>query len=133
MGMKSKCCKKFKNLEEIVLQALKAGVKIVQYREKFLHDFERITQAKCLASLCKKYNSLFIVNDRIDIALAVDADGVHLGQEDIPTKIARELLGNERIIGRSTHCLEDIKNAEEEGCDYIGIGPSLNKGMKVSL
>ena len=121
------------NLEEIVLQALKAGVKIVQYREKFLHDFERITQAKYLASLCKKYNSLFIVNDRIDIALAVDADGVHLGQEDIPTKIARELLGNERIIGRSTHCLEDIKNAEEEGCDYIGIGPIFTSETKKQL
>jgi len=122
-----------RNLEEIVLQALKAGVKIVQYREKFLHDFERITQAKYLASLCKKYNSLFIVNDRIDIALAVDADGVHLGQEDIPTKIARELLGNERIIGRSTHCLEDIKNAEEEGCDYIGIGPIFTSETKKQL
>ena len=121
------------NLEEIVIQALKAGVKIVQYREKSLHDFEKLSQAKCLASLCKKYNSLFIVNDRIDIALAVDADGVHLGQEDIPTKIARELLGNERIIGRSTHCLEDIKNAEEEGCDYIGIGPIFTSETKKQL
>lgn len=85
-----------KDLEGIVLQALKAGVKIVQYREKFLNDNEKISQAKCLSSLCKKYNSLFIVNDRIDIALAVDADGIHLGQEDIPTKIARELLGSEK-------------------------------------
>ncbi len=122
-----------RNLEQIVLQALKAGVKIVQYREKFLHDFEKISQAKCLASLCKKYNALFIVNDRIDIALAVDADGVHLGQEDIPTKIARELLGNERIIGRSTHCLKDIKNASEEGCDYIGIGPIFPSKTKKQL
>ncbi|WP_269625362.1 thiamine phosphate synthase [Prochlorococcus marinus] len=122
-----------KNLESIVLQALKAGVKIVQYREKFLHDDEKISQAKCLASLCKKFNSLFIVNDRIDIALAVDADGVHLGQEDIPTKIARELLGNEKIIGRSTHCLKDIKNAEEEGCDYIGIGPIFPSETKKKL
>ncbi len=121
------------NLEEIVHEALKAGVKIVQYREKFLNDFEKISQAKSLASLCKKYNSLFIVNDRIDIALAVDADGVHLGQEDIPTKIARELLGDGRIIGRSTHCLEDIKNAEEEGCDYIGIGPIFPSKTKKQL
>ena len=122
-----------KDLKEIVLQALKAGVKIVQYREKFLFDHEKISQAKCLASLCKKYNSLFIVNDRIDIALAVDADGVHLGQEDIPTKIARELLGTEKIIGRSTHCLEDIKNAEKEGCDYIGIGPIFPSKTKQKL
>jgi thiamine-phosphate pyrophosphorylase len=122
-----------KDLEEVVLQALKAGVKIVQYREKFLNDNEKILQAKCLASLCKKYNSLFIVNDRIDIALAVDADGIHLGQEDIPTKIARDLLGAEKIIGRSTHCLEDIKDAEEEGCDYIGLGPIFSSETKKQL
>jgi len=122
-----------RDLEDIVLQALKAGVKIVQYREKLLHDNEKISQAKCLASLCKKYDSLFIVNDRIDIALAVDADGIHLGQEDIPPKIARELLGAEKIIGRSTHCLEDIKNAEVDGCDYIGIGPIFPSKTKKKL
>ena len=121
------------DLENVVLQALKAGVKIVQYREKFLQDKEKISQAKCLASLCKKHNSLFIINDRIDIALAVDADGIHLGQEDIPTKIAREILGTEKIIGRSTHCLEDIKNAEKDGCDYIGIGPIFPSETKKQL
>ena len=121
------------DLEEIVLQALKAGVNIVQYREKFLPDNEKISQAKYLASLCKEYNSLFIVNDRIDIAIAANADGVHLGQEDIPTKIARQILGYEKIIGRSTHCLEDIKNAEEEGCDYIGIGPVFSSETKKQL
>ena len=122
-----------KDLKEIVLQALEAGVKIVQYREKFLNDNEKVNQAKALASLCKKYNSLFIVNDRIDIALAVKADGIHLGQEDLPTKIARELLGPEKIIGRSTHCIEDIKNAEKEGCDYIGIGPIFPSKTKEKL
>jgi len=122
-----------KDLKEIVLQALEAGIKIVQYREKFLNDNEKVNQAKELASLCKKYNSLFIVNDRIDIALAVKADGIHLGQEDFPTKIARELLGPEKIIGRSTHCIEDIKNAEKEGCDYIGIGPIFPSETKKKL
>ena len=122
-----------KDLEGIVLQSLKAGVKIVQYREKFLNDNEKISQAKCLSSLCKKYNALFIINDRIDIALAVNADGIHLGQEDIPTKIARELLGAEKIIGRSTHCIEDIKNAEKEECDYIGIGPIFPSETKKQL
>ena len=120
-------------LKEIVLQSLEAGVKIVQYREKILNDNEKVNQAKDLASLCKKYNSLFIVNDRIDIALAVDADGIHLGQEDMPTKIARKLLGSEKIIGRSTHCLEDIKKAEEEGCDYIGIGSIFPSETKKKL
>ena len=121
------------DLEEVVLQALKAGVKIVQYREKFLQDKEKISQAKCLASLCKKHNSLFIINDRIDIALAVDADGIHLGQEDTPTNIAREILGTEKVIGRSTHCLEDIKNAEKDDCDYIGIGPIFPSETKKQL
>ena len=101
--------------------------------EEILNDNEKVTQAKELALLCKKYNSLFIVNDRIDIALAVDADGIHLGQEDIPTKIARQILGPEKIIGRSTHCLKDIENAESEGCDYIGIGPIFPSKTKKKL
>ncbi len=122
-----------KDLNEIVLQALEAGIQIVQYREKVLNDNEKINQAKELASLCKRYQSLFIVNDRIDIALAVDADGIHLGQEDIPTKIARELLGPEKIIGRSTHSLAEIKQAEDEGCDYIGIGPIFHSETKKKL
>ena len=122
-----------KDLREIVLQSLEAGIKIIQYREKILNDNEKVNQAKDLASLCKKYNSLFIVNDRIDIALAVEADGIHLGQEDMPTKIARDLLGPERIIGRSTHCLEDIRKAEEEGCDYIGIGSIFSSETKKKL
>jgi len=121
------------DLNEVVLKALKAGVKIVQYREKFLKDIDKVKQARDLATLCQKYNSLFIVNDRIDIALAVEADGIHLGQEDIPTKIARKILGPQKIIGRSTHCLKDIKNAEEEGCDYIGIGPIFPSKTKKKL
>ena len=63
------------------------------------------------------------VNDRIDLALAVDADGVHLGQDDLPTEVARSLMGNERLIGRSTHCLAHLQRAESEGVDYLGVGP----------
>ena len=121
------------DLKETVLKCLLSGVQIVQYREKTLNDNEKINQAKDLASLCKKYNSLFIVNDRIDIALAVDADGIHLGQGDVPSKIARQILGSEKIIGKSTHCFEDIKNAEEEGCDYVGIGPIFRSKTKKKL
>ena len=122
-----------KDLRETVLKCLLSGVQIVQYREKNLNDNEKINQAKDIATLCKKHDSLFIVNDRIDIALAVNADGIHLGQEDVSTKIARQLLGSEKIIGRSTHCFEDIKNAEEEGCDYIGIGPVFSSRTKKTL
>ena len=122
-----------KELLEIVNQALKAGIKIVQYREKYLNDNEKINEAKALSTLCKKYNSLFIVNDRIDIALAVDADGIHLGQDDIPTQIARELLGSQKIIGKSTHSLEDIGKIEKQFCDYIGIGPIFSSKTKSDI
>ncbi len=122
-----------KNLKEIVRKALEAGTEMVQYREKNLDDNQRVKQAQELSSLCKEFNSLFIVNDRIDIALAVDADGIHLGQKDISTNIARKLLGPEKIIGRSTHCLEDLEDAEVKGCDYIGIGPIFPSKTKKRL
>ncbi len=115
--------KPHKNLESIVKSALKAGVKMIQYREKDKDDHEKLVQAKELALLCKHFGALFIVNDRVDIALAIDADGVHLGQKDFPTSIARSLIGHEKLLGRSTHCLEELKRAEEEGCDFLGVGP----------
>ena len=110
-------------LTKTVLNAINAGVKIIQYRSKEGTDQEKYIQAKDLALICKSNDVLFIINDRIDLAIAVEADGVHLGQQDFPTKVARTILGSEKLIGRSTHCLKDIKKAEEEGCDYIGIGP----------
>ena len=96
---------------------------MIQYRCKEGTDQEKLKQAKKLADICKSNDALFIINDRLDIALAVNADGVHLGQNDIPTEIARKLLGFEKLIGRSTHSLKQLQKAEEEGCDYIGIGP----------
>jgi len=110
-------------LSKTVSLVLEKGVGMVQYRCKAGTDLERFTQAKELASLCKKHGALFIINDRLDLALAVNADGVHLGQNDVPTGIARTLLGNEKLIGRSTHCLKQLQQAEEEGCDYLGVGP----------
>ncbi len=112
-----------RELSKTVAKALEAGIRMVQYRCKNGSDFERIIEAQELASLCKKHEALFIVNDRIDLALAVDADGVHLGQDDMPTRIARNLLGTEKLIGRSTHCSKQIQAAEDEGCDYLGVGP----------
>ncbi len=83
------------DLSSTVSKALESGVSMVQFRCKNGSDLERLTQAKTLASLCKTYDALFIVNDRLDLALATDADGVHLGQDHIPTNIARDLLWNE--------------------------------------
>jgi thiamine-phosphate pyrophosphorylase len=110
-------------LTETVEAALKGGVRLVQYRDKDAEDPVRYEQAKVLRSLCHQYNALFIVNDRVDLALAVDADGVHLGQQDLPVAVARQLLGVHRIIGRSTTNSEELTRALQEGVDYIGVGP----------
>ncbi|WP_320677210.1 thiamine phosphate synthase [Prochlorococcus sp. MIT 1300] len=111
------------NLTQTVDDALSVGVGMVQYRSKNISDLQMFSEAKELADLCKKYKALFIINDRIDLALALDADGVHLGQKDFPVEIARQLIGSNKLIGRSTHSLQDINQAEQEGCDYLGVGP----------
>ena len=112
------------------------GVKIIQHRYKEGNDKEHLKEAIEIKNLCKKYNSLFIVNDRIDIAMASNADGVHLGQEDIDLKTARKLLGSSKIIGVSADNSTDIDKAIKDGCDYIGIGPvfqTLTKKNKEPL
>jgi thiamine-phosphate pyrophosphorylase len=111
------------NLLSIVESALQGGLQMVQYREKAGDDCDRIVIAQQLRELCRRYNALFLVNDRVDLAIAVDADGVHLGQQDLPIAIARNLLGSHRIIGRSTTNPEEMTKALEEGADYIGVGP----------
>jgi thiamine-phosphate pyrophosphorylase len=113
------------NLEAVVEAALLAGVRLVQYRpkEQPATDLERYEQAQALRRLCHRHGALFLLNDRVDLALAVDADGVHLGQADLPLAVARHLLGPERLIGRSTHGVDQLRHALLEGCDYVGVGP----------
>lgn len=111
------------NLCEVVERALQGGLKLVQYREKNADDQVRLSEAYQLRQLCQKYDALFIMNDRLDLALALDADGVHLGQADAPIAMARELLGPDRIIGRSTNNPEHLEQAIAEGADYVGVGP----------
>ena len=103
--------------------ALVGGLTLLQYRDKTADDDVRLTQAQKLRQLCHQYNALFIINDRVDLALAVDADGVHLGQQDMPIAVARQLLGPQRIIGRSTTNPDEMQRAIQEGADYIGVGP----------
>ncbi|KGG12016.1 MULTISPECIES: thiamine phosphate synthase [Prochlorococcus] len=117
-------------LLETVSTALDAGVSMVQYRCKEGDDIEKLSLGKSLALICKKYESLFIVNDRIDIALALNADGIHLGQRDLPVIEARRILGSEKLIGLSTSTFEEAKQAELSGCDYIGIGPVYETNSK---
>jgi thiamine-phosphate pyrophosphorylase len=111
------------NLFAVVEAALQGGLKLVQYRDKDADDQVRLERAQTVSTLCHQYGALFIVNDRVDLALAVNADGVHLGQQDIPFALARQLLGAQRIIGRSTKNPEELARAIAEGADYIGVGP----------
>jgi thiamine-phosphate pyrophosphorylase len=111
------------NLVEIVEASLKAGLTLVQYRDKQSDDTVRLALADRLCQLCHRYDALFIMNDRVDIALAVNADGVHLGQQDIPIALARQILGWQKIVGRSTTNQKEMEKAIAEKADYIGVGP----------
>ena len=102
--------------------ALATGVSLVQYRRKQGTDALRLQEARKLAELCQAYQALLIINDRIDLALLVNADGVHLGQDDLPHAAARQLMGPEKLIGRSTHRLAQLEQAQEDGADYLGVG-----------
>jgi len=113
-----------------VASALDGGVRLIQLREKS-HDAKRIIKlAKKIRELTSLYDAIFILNDRIDIAQIVDADGVHLGQDDVDIKDARAMLGDKMIIGLSTHCPEDARKAVAAGADYIGVGPIFTTPTK---
>jgi thiamine-phosphate pyrophosphorylase len=116
--------------EEMTLKVLRAGVKWVQYREKNRSRRVLYEEAVRLRKLTESFNAVFIVNDHADIALSVDADGVHLGQEDLPIREARKIMGKNKTIGISTHKLEQAIDAEKEGADYIGFGPVFHTKTK---
>ncbi|WP_310484535.1 thiamine phosphate synthase [Chamaesiphon sp. VAR_48_metabat_403] len=103
--------------------ALQGGLTLVQYRDKQANDIDRLAIARQMCQLCHNYGALFILNDRVDLALAVDADGVHLGQQDVSIALARQILGSQRIVGKSTTNPSEMAQAIKEGADYIGVGP----------
>jgi thiamine-phosphate pyrophosphorylase len=111
------------DLLQRVEAALQGGLTLVQYRDKQSNDVDRLAIAQQMCKLCHDYGALFILNDRVDLALAANADGVHLGQQDIPIALARQILGSQRIVGRSTTNPEEMARALAEGADYIGVGP----------
>jgi hydroxymethylpyrimidine kinase/phosphomethylpyrimidine kinase/thiamine-phosphate diphosphorylase len=110
------------NLMDRVCQAIRGGISVVQYRAKGLGYDERLREAGDLKRLCTRFGTTFIVNDDLRLAKELDADGVHLGQDDSAIAEARELLGPHKIIGKSTHNTEEAVRAEQEGADYIGFG-----------
>ena len=117
-------------LSDRVQAALQNGVSMVQYRCKAGNDRERLQEAQQLRQLCTRFGALLIINDRVDLALAVDADGVHLGQEDMPSEVARALLGSARLLGRSTHSIDQVHQAQQEPIDYLGFGPIHSTAVK---
>ncbi len=115
-----------KSLEQGIL----GGVSVVQLREKNTNSLEFYNLAIEVKKLTEKYNIPLIINDRVDIALAVDADGVHVGQTDLPANIVRKIIGKNKILGVSTANLEEAKKAVDDGADYIGVGalfPTVTK------
>ncbi len=108
---------------EVAKAALAGGATVIQFRDKEMKDSEAIVFCREIYKLTKKKGVSFIVNDRVEVAKAVDADGVHLGQEDMSFSLARKILGKEKIIGISVETVEQALKAVEGGADYLGIGP----------
>jgi thiamine-phosphate pyrophosphorylase len=111
-----------------VKQAVACGVEVVQYRNKIAETREMFEEAFRLREICQ--DALFLINDRIDIALATQADGVHLGQSDMPIAAARKLLGPDRIIGLTVHNLQEALDGERLGADYLGVSPIFRTATK---
>lgn len=118
------------SLFEVMREAMDAGIQIVQYRDKTSSMQEAYTRVKALRALAPRGKTLFIVNDRCDLALAVEADGVHLGQQDLPLEFARTILPADMLIGLSTHTPAQVKEADRQRPDYVGFGPIRTTGTK---
>lgn len=121
---------KGRKLTEVIEEAILGGTSIVQLREKCASSLEFYEIAKEVKKITDKYNVPLIINDRIDIALAIDASGVHLGQSDIPCSIARKILPKGKIIGVSAHNLKEAEKALKDGADYLGCGAVFNTSTK---
>jgi thiamine-phosphate pyrophosphorylase len=111
------------SLLEVLREAGQAGVKLAQYRNKTGSMRDAYEVARPLREIAKEWGMMFFVNDRCDLAMAVEADGVHLGQTDLPIALARNLVGEGMLIGSSTHNMQQVQKATEEGADYLGFGP----------
>ncbi|AJS57326.1 thiamine phosphate synthase [Paenibacillus sp. IHBB 10380] len=115
-----------KDPREVLTEAIAGGITLFQFREKGVGSLvgkAKLTLARELQQICQKYHIPFIVNDDIDLAIAVNADGVHVGQEDEPASSIRERIGSHKIIGVSAHTLEEAQQAIKDGAHYLGVGP----------
>lgn len=119
-----------KTLYEVVKESLDGGVTFVQLREKTLDDDTFLEEAKELQKLCKEYNVPFVINDNVDIAIKMNADGVHVGQSDMEAGDVRAKLGPDKIVGVSAGTVEEAILAEKRGADYLGVGAVFPTGSK---
>ena len=119
-----------KTLKEAVKEALKGGATFIQLREKNMDSDEILKEAFEIKELCGMYGAPFVINDDVDMALACDADGVHVGQKDMEASEARKRLGSGKIIGVSVRTVEQAAAAEAAGADYLGVGAVFSTGSK---
>ncbi len=121
-----------KSVEETARLVIDGGADAIQLREKTISDGEFISLAREINDISVQRGTLLIINDRVKVAKEIDADGVHLGQHDIGISEARDFLGNKKVIGVSTHNIEQARRAQEEGADYIAIGPVYPTSTKIN-
>ena len=126
-------CLQGRELLDCVREALEGGVTLVQYRAKTASSAEMYAEALQLKALCDSFNVPLIINDRLDIAMAVGAAGVHLGQDDLPCAAARKILGEDYIIGVSAHNPAEAKAALQSGADYLGCGAVFGTATKADV
>ena len=115
---------------DVIAAAIRGGATAIQLRDKEMPTRDQYTFGLRLRALTRRYGLALICNDRVDLAIAIDADGVHLGQDDLPPRVARDLLGPDRIIGVSTGNPREFELFRREGADYIGVGPFAPTGSK---
>ena len=126
-------CLQGRTLIDCVREALEGGVTLVQYRAKTASSAEMYAEALQLKALCDSFNVPLIINDRLDIAMAVGAAGVHLGQDDLPCAAARKILGEDYLIGVSAHNPSEAKAALQNGADYLGCGAVFGTATKADV
>jgi thiamine-phosphate pyrophosphorylase len=119
-----------KALEDVVIQAVKGGVSFVQLREKEISTRSFVEEAKRIKKILKPYKVPLIINDRVDVALACGAEGVHIGQEDMPYEIVRKIMGRKAIIGLSVETWEDVETSQNLDVNYIGVSPIFSTPTK---
>ena len=129
-GVTERACLTGRSLESQIEAALQGGVTCLQLREKHLDKEELLEEAKRVKKICESYQVPLILNDDVELMLASDADGVHVGQQDMDARMARELIGPDKILGVSARTVEQALKAEQAGADYLGVGAIFGTSTK---